>query len=179
MKFQEVLEGRRSVREYKADETVSREQLTELIQAALCAPSWKNSETGRYYVISDRELFEKIRTECLPGFNADRTAAASAYIVVTFEKEISGFSDNKEPVNEIGDGWGCFDLGLATENLLLKAYELGLGTLVMGIRDAQSLRKLLSIPETQAVMAVIAVGVPGVHPKMPKRKEVDQVATFL
>ena len=178
MKFQEVLEGRRSIREYKAGETVSREQLEELVRAALCAPSWKNSETGRYYVVSDRELFEKVRTECLPGFNSDRTAAASAYIVVTYEKGISGFSDNKEAVNEIGDGWGCFDLGLATENLLLKAYEMGLGTLVMGIRDADGLRDLLSIPESQAVMAVIAVGVPAVHPEMPKRRELKETARF-
>ncbi|MGN0169266.1 MAG: nitroreductase family protein [Lachnospiraceae bacterium] len=178
MKFQEVLEGRRSIRDYQEDKSVSREQLEELIQAALCAPSWKNSETARYYVVTSREMFERVRLECLPEFNRDRTRAASAYIVVTYQKGISGFHDSKEPVNEIGDGWGCFDLGLATQNLLLKAFELGLGTLVMGMRDAGRLRSLLSIPETEDVMAVIAVGISNVQPDMPSRKALSEVATF-
>ncbi|MGN0311570.1 MAG: nitroreductase family protein [Lachnospiraceae bacterium] len=178
MRFQDVLEERRSIRDYKEGMQISREQLEELIHAAMLAPSWKNSETARYYVVSSKELFEKIRTECLPDFNRDRTRAASAYIVVTYKKGISGFTDSNEAVNEIGDGWGCFDLGLATENLLLKAQDLGLGTLVMGIRDEKGLRSLLSIPKTENVMAVIAVGVANVHPPMPKRKPLEEVATF-
>lgn len=179
MEFQKVLQERRSIRDYKEGVQVTGEQLEELIRAALLAPSWKNSETARYYVVSSRELFEKIRTEALPGFNGDRTRTASAYIVVTYRKGISGFTDQGEPVNEIGDGWGCFDLGLAVENLLLKAYELGLGTLVMGIRDEKMLRELLTIPETEDVMAVIAVGTPNVDPIMPKRKDLSEVAKFL
>ena len=47
MEFQKVLETRRTVRKYSAG--VTREQMEELLRAAQEAPSWKNSQTGRYY----------------------------------------------------------------------------------------------------------------------------------
>ena len=48
MEFQKVLETRRSVRKYDPNVSVTREQMEELIRAAQEAPSWKNSQTGRY-----------------------------------------------------------------------------------------------------------------------------------
>ena len=83
-------------------------------------------------------------------------------------------------VNEAGDGWGYYDLGLQNENLLLKAAELGLDTLVMGIRDGEALRELLNIPDSENVVSVIAVGYRGQEPpERPKRKELDAVAKFI
>ena len=49
MELQSCIEQRRSVRKYKT-QPVPREQLREIIQAAILAPSWKNSQTSRYYV---------------------------------------------------------------------------------------------------------------------------------
>ena len=83
------------------------------------------------------------------------------------------------PVNEAGDGWGCYDLGLQNENLVLKAAELDLGTLIMGIRDEPAIREYLKIPETEIIVAVIAVGYPAAEPSMPKRKAVEEIAAFL
>ena len=51
MEFQKVIETRRTVRKYSADERVTREQMEELLRAAQEAPSWKNSQTGRYYCV--------------------------------------------------------------------------------------------------------------------------------
>ncbi len=63
-------------------------------------------------------------------------------------------------------------------NLLLKATELGLSTLVMGIRDNEKIKKILGIPETEAVVSVIGVGYSNAVPAMPKRKEIDDIAKF-
>lgn len=63
-------------------------------------------------------------------------------------------------------------------NLLLKATELGLGTLVMGIRDAGKLKEVFEIPEEEIVVSVIGVGYADVDPEMPKRKSVDETAKF-
>ena len=49
----------------------------------------------------------------------------------------------------------------------------------MGIRDAEKIREMCSIPETETVVAVIAVGVPGEEPKRPKRKETGEIVKFL
>lgn len=83
----------------------------------------------------------------------------------------SGFERDGNATNECGNGWGYYDLGLHNENFVLRATELGLDTLIMGIRDAGKLRELLSIPETETVVAVIAVGKAAQSPEKPKRKE--------
>ena len=51
MEFQKLIETRRTVRKYAADSKVTREQMEALIRAAQEAPSWKNSQTGRYYCV--------------------------------------------------------------------------------------------------------------------------------
>ena len=79
------------------------------------------------------------------------------------------------PDNEVGNGWGYYDLGLHDENLILRARELGLDTLIMGIRDEKAIREALSIPENELLGAVIAVGYRAINPDKPKRKTVDDI----
>lgn len=49
MELQSALENRKSIRSYLSKD-VEPEKLTALIEAASLAPSWKNSQTSRYYV---------------------------------------------------------------------------------------------------------------------------------
>ena len=146
--------------------------MRELIKAASYAPSWKNLQTSRYYCVLSENAVKELREKCLPEFNQANSDGAGAYIVTTFVKGMVGFDKNTgSPVNEAGDGWGYYDLGLQNENLLLKAAELGLDTLVMGIRDGEALRELLNIPDSENVVSVIAVGYRGQEPpERPKRK---------
>ena len=55
MEFQTVLENRRSVRSYDDSKKVTKEQINEIVEAAIQAPSWKNSQTARYYCILDAD----------------------------------------------------------------------------------------------------------------------------
>jgi nitroreductase len=59
--------------------------------------------------------------------------------------------------------------------LMLKAAELGLDTLVMGLRDADALRRELNIPENETIVDVIAVGKRAADPARPPRKELDDI----
>lgn len=179
MEFQKAVETRRSIRKYDSRKEVTEEQLKEMLGAAVQAPSWKNSQTARYYCAVSQEMREKVRTECLPAFNAKNAEGAEALIITAFVKNRSGYERSGEPTNELGNGWGCYDLGLANENLLLKAADMGLGTLVMGIRDEEKLRKILGVPEDQILVSVIAVGYTEDAPEMPRRKTPEDVAVFL
>lgn len=149
MELQTAIETRRSIRHYDAEKKVTKEQVETLIKAASLAPSWKNTQTSRYYCVLSEDKVAEFSQKCLPEFNQKNSAGAGALIVATFVKGLVGFDNDGNPVNEAGDGWGYYDLGLQNENLLLKATELGLDTLVMGIRDGEAIREMLHIPETE------------------------------
>ena len=178
MELQEVLESRRSVRSYDGTKKVTKEQIKELVEAGILAPSWKNSQTARYYCIYDDAAIEKFAAACLPEFNQN-SSSGSVLVVTTFVANRSGFDRSGTPDNECGNGWGYYDLGLHNENFLLKATELGLDTLVMGIRDAAQIRTMLEIPETETVVSVIAVGYGAKQPAKPKRKQADDILKFI
>lgn len=177
MEFEKLIRERRSIGVYK-NAPVDKKAVEEIIAAAQQAPSWKNSQTGRYYAVMSDEKVKYVREHCLPEFNQKNTADAPVYIITAFEKGIAGFDNDKNAVNELGDKWGAYDLGLQNENMILKARELGLDTLIMGIRDEKALRAELNIPDTQEVVAVIALGYRNTEPSAPKRKDIAEIAKF-
>ena len=88
-----------------------------------------------------------------------------------------GFTQG-QPDNEVGNGWGAYDLGLHDAYLVLAAADMGYDTLIMGIRDADAIRRLLNIPENEAIMSVIAVGKRDKAPAARPRKPLDEVTRF-
>ena len=178
MEFNQTVMARRSLRAYEEGKTVEKAQIEELIRFAQMAPSWKNSQTGRYYVVMSPEMLEKVRKDCLSEFNQKNRANAPALIITAFEKTRSGFTREGVAENEVGEGWGCYDLGLQNENLVLKAKDMGLDTLIMGIRNSEKLREYLEIPASQEVVSVIAVGYGAIKPEMPVRKNVEDIVKF-
>lgn len=171
MNLTKVIEERRSIRKY-APCVVKREEIEELVASAQLAPSWKNSQTARFYVALSDEVKEKVRGS-LASFNYDRTENAGAFIVTTVVHGISGYTAQGE--THLGNGFECFDNGLAVENLLLKATEMGYGTLIMGLYKEPKLREIFVIPENEHIVAVIAVGKADVAPEMPERNSIDTV----
>ena len=179
MEFQNLLEERKSMRGYDGTKKVTKEQLDTIISSAILAPSWKNQQTSRYYCVISDEKIKKFSEKCLPEFN-QKNSNGAALVVTTFVKGVVGFNVNTgEPVNDCGDGWGYYDLGLHNENFILKAKELGLDTLIMGIRDEKTIREFLDIPETEQVVAVIAVGYGNKDMTRPQRKSVEEITKYL
>ena len=178
MEFSQLLESRRSIRHYKPGMKISEDQIKVILDAARQAPSWKNSQTGRCYVAISEDKLNYVKTQCLPEFNAKNTENAVAYIITAFEKGCAGFNTDGTPTNEIGDEWGAYDLGLQNENLILKARETGYDSLIMGIRDEAAIRSGFGIPDSQELVAVIAIGVREKDPQKPPRKEIDEIAKF-
>ncbi len=164
------------MRAYDETKKVTKEQVEELIKAAQLAPTWKNLQPGRYYAVLSDEALERVRKEGLPEFNQNNSKGA-ALIITTYVKGVSGFM-GEEPANELGDAWGAYDLGLQNAYLVLKAADLGLDTLIMGIRNADSLKKELDIPENEEVASVIAVGYRAKEPVLNPRKELSEIAKF-
>ena len=178
MDFNQAITTRRSIREYTNQE-VTKKQIEKLIESAIIAPSWKNSQTARYHIITSDTLKEQFRESCLGAYNGTNCKNAPVIIVTTFVSNRSGFERDGTPSNElVHNEWGFYDLGLHNQNFLLAATNEGLSTLVMGIRDEAKIRQLLNIDENEIICSVIALGYSNASPTKPKRKEVESITTF-
>ncbi len=178
MELDRIIEKRQSIRSFAAGRSVDIELVKKALEAAQMAPTWKNSQTGRYYIISDAEKLVQFKAECLHPYNAKNSEGAPVLIVTSYVGGISGFRRDGSQDNELGNEWGAYDLGLQNAILLLKAAELGLSTLVMGLRDADRIRTMLNVPEDEIIVSVIALGYAAVEPERPPRKPLEEVARF-
>ena len=175
MELQKCLETRKSIRKYK-DTPVARETVEELIKAAILAPSWKNTQTSRYYVAMG-EAKNNFAEKCLPTFNRNNTQDAPVLIVTTYVDGLSGYTQQGD--THLKHGFACFDNGLQVANLCLKATELGLGTLIMGIYKEAEIREFFEIPANETIVTVLGVGYPDVDPEAKPRKTVEDITTFV
>lgn len=173
--FDDVLTSRRSVRSYDGTKSISREEVTTLLTAVQEAPSWANMEPTKYYVAMGGEKREALLE--MIGGNKDRVINAPVLIVSTFESSRSGFFRG-QPANEAGELWGAYDNGLSNAYLILKAREMGFDTLIMGMRDADAIRDLFEIPESEIILAVISLGYRAEEPNRPERRPLDDVVKF-
>ena len=136
MELLDAIHTRRSIRKY-LDKPVTEEMIGILLKAAMSAPSAGNQQPWHFVVVRDRAKLDTI-----PSFHpySKMVLQAPAAIVVC------GDPDGKK--------WPTFwdqDASAATQNILLAARDLGLGTVWVGIYPEKDrmdgFRKLLGIPE--------------------------------
>ena len=176
------IKERRSVRKFR-DEKIPRETITEIVEAARFAPSWKNTQIVRYLVVDDREKIAALaNSKCTYGFdfNIRTIAGAAAVAILTYVEGRSGYEKDGSFSTPKGDGWQMFDAGIAAQTFCLAAYEKGVGTVIQGYFDENELRKVIAIPAGQRVGAVIPMGFPADGElKAPPRKEPSELLTFI
>jgi len=176
MTLDEVIKRRQSIRKYDGT-AVTREEIEQMVKCAQLAPSWKNSQTSRFHVVLSADKLQQAREKGMLGRNFEKTEGVGALIIATFKHNIVGHTHGV-PDNEGGNGWGWYDLGQQNAYLLLKAAELDIDTLVIGIRHADQLRALLQIPEDETIGAVIAVGHRVENAQRPPRKPLEEIVNF-
>ena len=153
---------RRSIRAY-ADRPVERDQLLLLLQAAMAAPTAANSQPWEFVVVTDPDVLAELRRHLTFGrYNAP------AAIVVCGNPRIAN--------NSAGERYWVQDCSAATENVLIAAAGLGLGTVWIGVYPLPGLVErvsaVLGIPEGVTPLCVIYVG----HPaeEKPPRTQYDE-----
>ena len=175
----ETIRNRRSIRKFK-DTKVPHDVIENIISAAAYAPSWKNTQVTRYHVFDNAEIKTTIAREHTLGFsyNTGTIEQAPQVIAITAVKGRSGVEKDGSFTTNKGDSWLMFDAGIATQTLCLAAHEYGVGSVIMGIFDAEKVAELLNIPENEVVVALVPIGYPDEEPKAPKRKETSELLTF-
>ena len=176
------IKERRSIRKFQ-DKPVTHDLLTEVVEIARFAPSWKNTQIARYIVVEDREKIAKIATaECTLGFtyNIKTMAAAPALVLLTYVNKRSGYEKDGSFTTPKEDRWEMFDAGIAAQTFCLAAHEKGLGTVIMGIFDENKVGEIVKIPEGQTLAAIIPIGFPADgEVACPPRKEAEALISFV
>jgi len=150
----ELIEKRRSIRKYRSDKPVTKEQIKRLLEAAMFAPSACNSRPWEFIAITKRETLDEIAR--VHPFAAMCATATAAIVVVA--------------VPQKGQPKGYFpqDCAAATQNILLEAASMGLGSCWCGVyprnRTIAKIRALLRIPKPKIPFNVIALGTPDDNP---------------
>ncbi len=177
--FLEVLKSRRTVRSYTA-ETVREQDLQELIDLAVLAPTGMGAQPWAFTVVTNPEIMRRLNAivlEILRGPqmqkllaveglqdwisrpNADIFYGAPALVVIS--------GDTQAPSTMI-------DCQLAAENLFLAAHAKGLGTCYMGFlmmaAEHSEVQRLLRIPEGHRLLAAAVVGHPALPPEGPPKR---------
>lgn len=175
----EAIRSRRSIRKFQ-DKKVDRETIENIVAHAAYAPSWKNTQIARYHVIDDRAAMEKIANEYTLGFayNTGTIAHAPQLVVLTAVRGRSGMEKDGSASTSKGESWLMFDAGVAAQTFCLAAAEYGVGSVIMGIFDAEKVAALLNIPENETVVCLIPIGYPNETPEAPRRKWVEELLHF-
>ena len=119
MEVKDALLKRRSIRKY-LDKEVSDEIIEELLHAAMSGPSACNRRPWIFYVIKDQDKLSELR-------KASRFSNMNAPLAIVVVGDLS----RSLPL-QLKDFW-IQDCSAATENILLRATDLGLGSLWCGI----------------------------------------------
>ena len=164
----EAIKGRRSVRNYKK-EKLPRQDLEKIIEAGIWAPSGSNAQPWQFYVINNDELIKKIMV-IAPGI----FDLPAAMIVVCRDIERAS-----SLVGELGrDVTSLMDISMASQNIMLESYDLGIGSCAVRSFGISAMKTLLSLPEHISPELIITLGYPSAFPPAPKRRNLNEVVVW-
>jgi nitroreductase len=169
-----IIKERRSVRKYKQD-PVPDEVVLDIIDAARFAPSWANTQVCQYIIVKDQKTKELLYDTLTPT-NPARAALKEAPIAICIvaKRGVSGFYRG-EPSTDKEGYWFMFDAGIATEHLVLMAWNFGLGTVHVGNFDAKKAEAVLNIPEDFSIVEIIPLGYFEEIPRPTPRKKLEEI----
>jgi nitroreductase len=155
---------RRSIRRFE-ERKVEKDSIRQILEAAMYAPSAVNKQPWHFLVVERRETLDRIM-EVHP--HAGMLQTASHAIIVCGDEKL-----------QHGDGYWVVDCGAATQNLLMAAHILGLGTCWVGLHPREerkaSLAKLLELPGHVKPFALVALGYPAEKKARPRRFHPEKV----
>ena len=165
MELKEALLKRRSVRKF-TEEKVSAEHIDELMHAAMSGPSACNKQPWEFYVVSNLEKLEQLRS-------------ASMFTKMKAPLAIIVCGDLSRALPMHAAAYWIQDCSAATENILLRVTDLGLGAVWCGIhpqkRAEEKVRECLGIDKKEIPLNIIFVGHPAEEPEARDQYEEKRV----
>lgn len=163
----EVIKSRRSVRTFQNRE-VTQETVNQLLDAARWSPSAGNVQPWAFVVVSKQNLKHNLS---LAAYGQKDLEEAPVVIVVCADEKQA-----EERYGQKGKALYCLqDTAAATQNILLMAYSLGLGTCWIGAFKEEETRKVINAPKNMRPVAMIPVGYPNETPQTRDRRPLTDI----
>ncbi len=160
-----ILEGiysRRSIRQF-TDQPVEESDVLEIIKAGMWAPSGLNNQPWRFVIIRNRGVRDRLAelTRCQ---SIIENAPVCVAVFVDSDAMYDGTKDHQA-------------MGACIQNMLLAAHAMGLGAVWLGeiLKNAETARLLLELPEAMELMAVVALGHPASRDQQSHRKDISEI----
>ena len=145
-RFLDLAKSRFSVRKYK-DIPVEDEKIEMMLEAAKVAPSARNYQPSKVYVVKSEEKRKALAQVCPCTFDAP------VIFVVTYCRDRVSGSRVAE-----GHNFGETDSAIVTAHLMFEAADLGLGSCWVGMFVSEEVKQALGLPEGVEVRHLLPVG---------------------
>jgi nitroreductase len=149
----DAIRTNRSIRQF-TDQAVSREHMEHILNAGRLSGSAKNLQPWTFVAVTERATLKAL-SECGPSCG-HLAGAAFAVVLVT--------PDLRQPPTLVTP----FDLGRASQNMILAAWDLGIASSMATIYEPEKAAAILGIPDGQDVPWAISFGYP--HPDADPRR---------
>lgn len=155
MNIKELVEKTRTVRKFQQDRKIAEEQLKELILCATMSGSARNSQVLKYMLVTEDAQCEKLFPMLgWAGYLTDWRGPEpgqqpAAYIVCLLDNVLLKGDENE----------AHFDLGIATQSMLLAAAEQGIYGCRIG-NYSKNIDEKIGVQDPYKVMLVLALGYP-------------------
>ena len=141
--------NRRSIRKFTS-QIISKELINQLLEAGMYAPSARNTRAWHFVVIENREVL-------------DRLAVAHPYGKMLMQSTLAILVCGDDSLEET-KGYHAVNCSAATQNMLLAAHELEIGSVWLGVYPREQrmldIATLLELPNKFMPIKLIAFGFP-------------------
>jgi len=153
MDVSEAIRKRCSVRQFR-DGVIPDDILQRILEAARWAPSPFNTQPWEFIMIKDKETLKAISKYARYSGYLSEAPMAIAVIVPPIHSKFSWVESIGEP---------RFAAAMAVQNMMLEAWEMGIGTCWVSI-EREMVAKILDVPDTHFVLTVMPLGYPETIP---------------
>ncbi len=144
--FLDLVQTRYSVRSY-ADKPVEEEKIQQILQAAMLAPTAKNNQPQKIYVLKSAEAIQKVREVTRCAYNAP------VVFILCSDTERSWQSPFVDDYQS-----GEMDASITCTHMMLEATTLGLGSVWVLYFDPAKLREAFNLPANIIPHCLLPVG---------------------
>lgn len=181
----EAIQSRRAIKHYDADHRMSDEEVRQLLETAMLAPTAFNVQHWRFVTVVDPEVRKQIRAV---AWDQAQVTDASLLIIMCADQAawkkdpgrywkeapqpvqdflvpaIGSYYEGREQVQRDECMRSC---GLAGMTIMLAAKAMGYDSCPMDGFDFEAVGKIIKLPEDHVISFMIAVG-KGTQPAWPK-----------